>query len=168
MIDAIERIEDIKRILEDRLHLAAERCQFRAALSGDRPAIIEHGAARRILEAEQKPDQRGFAAPAFTDHSRNSRTLAADGKRDVVEGGFPIAEACDEDDVRLAYLEKLRHVRPPPLEWSGHRRRGSCWDGQRMGATRSASAYRHAAARRRPAGPAPSRPVRRDTSHQCG
>ena len=80
MIDGVERVEHVERVLKHRLHLAAERLPAGAGEPAQIGAAIGDAAFARRLQSEQQPGQRGLAAAAFADHGGDRRPLAADGQ----------------------------------------------------------------------------------------
>src|SRR6202521_387937 len=82
--DRHARVQARVWVLEDHLHLAAHLAQLPATPRGQVFAEEVHGAARRLVELQDRPTRRALAAPGFTDQAEG--LAAPDRERDVVDG----------------------------------------------------------------------------------
>src|SRR5579859_1015742 len=105
--DRHARVQARVRVLEDHLHLAAHLAQLAAAQRGQVFAEEIHGAARRLVELQDRPAGRALTAPGLTDQAEGLAPLH--GERDVVDGPHPAHLPLQDDALgnRKIHLQVL-------------------------------------------------------------
>src|SRR5262249_37533370 len=93
------RVEARVRVLEDDLHLPAQRPELCLSERDDVAAVIDDAPERRLDEAEDQPPQGALAAPALADEAH--RLAAAHAERDAVDGAEELRLAREEDRARI-------------------------------------------------------------------
>ena len=86
VVHSIEGIEHRKRVLEDRLHLAAEGHALIAREIPDVTALVQDLSRRGREKSEQKHREGGLAAPAFPCHGEDRRLILFQSERDAAQG----------------------------------------------------------------------------------
>ena len=84
LLDGLPRVQRRVGVLEDDLHLAAERTQLALGQLGDVPPLEADRALGRVEQAEHEPGGRGLAATRLAHDAE--RLAAADGQGDVLDG----------------------------------------------------------------------------------
>ena len=90
VVHPVERIVDLVRVLEDRLHLAAELPSLRGRQLGQWAPVVSDLTLGGFDQTQQQPRQGGFAAAAFADHRGDPRQRRVDGEREMFERNFAI------------------------------------------------------------------------------
>ena len=113
MVDLVERVVDLVRVLEDHLDIAQKAL---ALLGGEALQIlsaVEHLAAGRRRQPQQQARQRRLAAAALAHDRRDRRRLGVDPEREIVERyrARRLAEAAATEDLGdVSCLEQCRHA----------------------------------------------------------
>src|SRR5215210_7270175 len=85
MVDLIERVVDLIRVLEDDLDITQEATAFFSREALQILAAVEHFTARRCRQPQQQARQRRLAASALAHDRGDRRRLCVDPKREIVE-----------------------------------------------------------------------------------
>ena len=138
----LARVERRVRILEDHLHLAPQRSQRARAEIADVPAVEDDPARRRLVEADDRPAERRFAAARLADETE--RLALPHGEADVVDRVDPrdlalqqpladrevLDEVRDLEERTVAVLEHAHAAAISPRIVASRRRRFSSTDNQ--------------------------------------
>ena len=95
---AVARVQGRVRVLEDHLHAPAQRPQGALAQVRDVLPVEDHVAVRRLVQAQDRPAERGLAAAGLADEPERLATL--DGEGDVVDG-LDVADMAVEEEPAL-------------------------------------------------------------------
>jgi len=83
VVDLVERVEGLERILEDGLHLAPKFAELAAADMAQISASISHSTLCRRLQTKQQSRHGALPTPALTNDTRNQRPCRVDAKREI-------------------------------------------------------------------------------------
>src|SRR5262249_55030420 len=112
VIDSIERVERLVRVLEDRLDLTPKLASVRARHGGHVGAAIENLTGRGGQKTQHEQRERGLAAPTLARDGSHRRLTVRDGVAQMVErnGRFaPVERAATINLGDVADLEERRH-----------------------------------------------------------
>ena len=112
VVDLVERVVDLERVLEDRLDLAPVLAGLGPVHLRDVDALVDDLAAGRLDEAEQQAGHRRLAAAGLAGDRGRGGELAGDDERRVAQGDGGarrgLADAALEDLRDVAQLEQRR------------------------------------------------------------
>src|SRR5206468_934791 len=117
------RIERAVGVLEDDLHLAAQRAQLARPERQERASLEQHLARGGLDEAEHETPEGRFARARLADQAEGLARL--DGERHAVHGPHPGARPAEEPApdrevlAHLAHLDQRRHRRMHAARWPG-------------------------------------------------
>src|SRR5208282_464183 len=113
VVDSVERVIDLVRVLEDRLHLAAEFPPLGRRQAGQWAPLVADLALGWFDQAQQQPRQGGFAAAALADHRGDPRQRLVDREREALECDYPVPtkHAAAEVFRNVAQFDERRHAR---------------------------------------------------------
>src|SRR5439155_882206 len=122
-LDAHARIERAVGVLEDDLHLAAERAQLARPECQERAPVERHLPRGGLDEAQHETPERRLPRARLADQAEGLARL--DGQRHAVHGQHPGARPAEEPApdrevlADLAYLDERRHRRMHAARWPG-------------------------------------------------
>ena len=118
---AVARVQGRVRVLEDHLHAPAQRPQGALAEVRDVLAVEDHVPVRGLVEAQDRPAERGLAAAGLAHEPE--RLAALDGEGDVVDG-LDVADVAVEQEPALDREPHLQVLDVDERAARRHRMRG--------------------------------------------
>src|SRR5215469_6315522 len=113
VVDAIERVVGLVRILKNCLHLAAEFPSLSGGQLGQQAPPVSNLTFARLDEAQQQTGEGGLAAAALAHHRGDPRLVRADGEEEAFERNLaiPPENAAGEVFRDVAQLEERSHAK---------------------------------------------------------